>query len=270
MTNKRPHAGKVGHERDFLKLATELAGGGRRQTEVFYDFLEMAFCAVAKTAAPSIEKAEALEARYMAIASKRERPYLDGCAELLGLTALAIGGGDGGDFLGRVSGELGALNGAAGQFFTPFEVSKMMARMTFAGAGEIIAQRGFLTMEEPACGAGGMVLAAAEVLTDMGFDPRRQLFTVARDISGTAIKMAYLQCAFAGLPVVVIHGDTLRLTEQARYLTRPVYPFLSEHGDPFKEQRPAPAPAEPPPEAIAPRPVLRPVQPVPPAQMELF
>ena len=55
-----------------------------------------------------------------------------------------------------------------GQFFTPYDVSRMMAEMTFDTVDEIIAEQGFVTVQEPACGAGGMIIAAADVIDAQG------------------------------------------------------------------------------------------------------
>jgi hypothetical protein len=87
--------------------------------------------------------------------------------ELLAVTALAVQEG-GCDFLGQVVGDLGLITGHMGQFFTPYDVSRMIAEMTLDTVDEIIAEQGFVTVQEPACGAGGMVIAAADVLARRG------------------------------------------------------------------------------------------------------
>ena len=39
------------------------------------------------------------------------------------------------------------------------------------GAGPLIRDQGFITLNEPTAGAGAMILAAADVLERQGFDP---------------------------------------------------------------------------------------------------
>lgn len=233
---KHPHAGKTGAVRDFIELVDKMAGS-RRHAEIFEDFLELSFCAVAKKAMPAGAEADAIEARYMVIASKREGKYLEDVARLLAITAVAHADGQGGDFLGVVSGELGALNTYVGQFFTPYELSKTMAMMTLAGVGEFIDKNGFVTLQEPACGAGGMVLACADVLRSMNFDPSLQMYAVAVDVSATAVKMAYLQLALSGIPATIVHGNTLSLEERAAYRTPAFWPFVSANQEGFAAWR---------------------------------
>lgn len=229
---KHPYAGKRGPDRDFIKLVDELARY-RRHSEVFNDFLEMAYCAVAKTTyPPGHEAADALEERYMRVVKRNDEKYIRLMPELLGTFAVGIDS-VGGDFLGRISGEIGALHDGLGQFFTPFEVSKMMAIMTLDNdeTRAIVERQGFVTMCEPACGAGGMVLAAAEVLDEMGLDPSICLWVQATDVSDTAYKMAYLQLAACNIPADVIRGDSIRMESWEAAITPAKISFVLHHGE---------------------------------------
>ena len=126
---------------------------------------------------------------------------------LLGITALAVQDG-GCDFLGQVVGYLELINGHMGQFFTPYDVSRMIAEMTLDTVDEIIAGQGFVTVQEPACGAGGMIIAAADVLARKGFDIGTQLYVEAIDISPMCFRMSYLQASLRGIPATIRRGNT--------------------------------------------------------------
>lgn len=231
---KHPHAGKSGPDREFIKLVGDLARS-RNHREVFDDFLELSFCAIAKTTyPPRHERAEALEARYMETINRHEPDYIRAMPKLLGCAAGALASGEGGDFLGRVSGELGALNEHAGQFFTPFDMSKLMAEMVLGDVSETVERQGFVTIHEPACGAGGMILAAADVIAEQDLDPRRVMYVEAVDISHTAYKMTYLQLSLRGIPATVVHGDTLNLDKWDAQHTPALFPFIAEHGERFR------------------------------------
>lgn len=228
---KNPHAGRTGATHDFLKRVNTLASGGaHRHSEVFDDFLELAFCALAKTThAPDSPEATALEARYMRLVGAREPEYVRAMPELLALAEIGLQ--EPCDFLGVVSGELGALSSQAGQFFTPYEVSSLCARMTLdaehiSGA---IAEKGWVDINEPACGAGGMVLAAADVLAELGFDPATQMRVLAIDVSLTAFRMAYVQLALRGIPATVVHGNTISLESFAEEVTPAMLDFRKHH-----------------------------------------
>src|ERR1700722_5614095 len=146
----------------FIKRLTAL-DREKSPYDKFRDFCEMAFCACAKLTAPTPERAQELEDRYMQIVGTyRDKDTVRAYPELLALADTAIQQGC--DFLGSVATQMEVLNAQIGQFFTPYDVARMMAMMSLQDAGAIIEQNGFLTLQEPPSGAGGMVLAAADTL----------------------------------------------------------------------------------------------------------
>ena len=201
--------------------------------EKFRDFCEMSFCAYAKLTADA-DRAEALEKRYMQIVGTyRDKDAVRVYPELLAIAHGAIHAG--GDFLGSVAGEMGALSTHIGQFFTPYNVSKMVAQMTLLDAGALIRENGFITVQEPASGAGGMMLAVADVLKEQGFDPTLHMLVSATDISPLCYHMTFLQLTLRGIPASVTHGDTLRMERFSSAWTPPTIAFLEKHGRLFDE-----------------------------------
>lgn len=97
---------------------------------------------------------------------------------------------------------------ARGEFFTPPEISKIMARMLF-DADSIKAAGKPITLNEPACGSGGMVLAAAELFAPDSVDLLR---VTAQDINPVATDMAYINLTLWGIPARIMLGDTIRMT----------------------------------------------------------
>lgn len=130
-----------------------------------------------------------------------------------------------GDVLGDVFGSLELGNAAAGQFFTPFSVSSLMAQMTI-GDGvhvrQLIQEKGFVGLSEPACGAGGMVIAYAQALRKIGINYQHYLCVTAVDVDSRAAHMAFVQFALMHIPAVVIVGNTLTLEEREHWFT-PAY-----------------------------------------------
>jgi type I restriction-modification system DNA methylase subunit len=211
----------------------------------FLDFLELAFCAYAKPMAEP-EKADALEARYMQIVGTyRDKDAVRAYPELIAMIAKEVPHGD---FLGTVAAEIGALNARQGQFFTPYEVSRMMAEMTMGDHEASIEAKGYLTVQEPAVGSGGMILALADAMQRRGYDPSSQLFVSAIDVSATCYWMTYLQLTFSGIPAEVIHGNSLSLETFDSVWTHATVPFFGKHGDIFA----APTPKKPEPSIVAP------------------
>ena len=126
------------------------------------------------------------------------------------------------DLLGGVFHDLELHNKQRGQFFTPFEVSRMMASMIVgdeAGARRRIEQRGYLTACEPAVGAGAMVIALADVIRSMGINYQRHLHVTAIDIDPRAVHMAYVQFSLLHIPAVVVVGNALTLEEREHWFT---------------------------------------------------
>jgi type I restriction-modification system DNA methylase subunit len=114
------------------------------------------------------------------------------------------------DILGPVYMELGSSSGQKwnGEFYTPPSICKLMAGMTLQTV--VIPPDRPLELLEPACGAGGMVLSAAEMLIDQGYSPLNMQVTCI-DISRLACEMAYLNLTLWNIPATIIHGNTLSL-----------------------------------------------------------
>ena len=116
------------------------------------------------------------------------------------------------DLLTDIFEKLGISNKETGQFFTPFHISKLAVKLTGINEDEI-KQKGYITLHEPATGAGGMILAYANELKEKGFNPSKNLYVVACDIDILCTYMTYLQLAMYDIPAVVVNGDTLTLKE---------------------------------------------------------
>lgn len=195
--------------------------------EIFRDFCAMAHHAIAKTTCPDPERREALEADYMAIVGRYPGKDLKPMGRLLGRASLALGQG-GCDFLGLVAAEIGMLDARMGQFFTPYDISRMIAEITFHDAGRIIAEKGYVTVSEPAAGAAGMLIAVADVLEAKGHDISRRLWVDAVELSRSTAHMAFIQMSLRGIPGVVRHGNSLSLEVWSTDLTPAGRLFLDE------------------------------------------
>ena len=70
-------------------------------------------------------------------------------------------------------------------------------------------EKGYLSVSDPACGAGAMLIAFANVSREQGINFQQKVLFVAQDIDVTATRMCYLQLADLGCPAIVICGDSL-------------------------------------------------------------
>ncbi len=109
------------------------------------------------------------------------------------------------DILGEVYMESGCGSKITGQFFTPFHVSKMMARLSL---NDIDLSKP-ITLHEPSCGAGGAIIATAAGLKERGINYQRSMDVVAQDLDWKAVYMTYVQLSLLGIKAIVVQGDTL-------------------------------------------------------------
>ena len=77
------------------------------------------------------------------------------------------------DILGGLYMELGLSNSNNGQFFIPPAISELMAMLSFGDAIDKLDS--FITLSEPACGSGGMVLDFAKQVINKGHNPLNTL-----------------------------------------------------------------------------------------------
>ncbi|WP_227272049.1 N-6 DNA methylase [Roseobacter weihaiensis] len=219
--------------KEFVGLVNHI-DRSKHRGHVFTDFCEMAYCALSKQASPFEDQREKLEAQYEDVERRYEsREYVhEHFGKLLALASVGIAQG-GSDFLGVVAGELGALDGRLGQFFTPYTVSRLSAEMTFGDVSRQIEEQGFVTVQEPAAGAGGMLMAVADVIEDKGHNLQTSLWIEAVDLSITAYHMCYVQCAARGLAGKVLRANSISLEVFSAAYTPAAPTFVSKHGDPL-------------------------------------
>jgi type I restriction-modification system DNA methylase subunit len=183
---------------DFRKI---LEGLSRRHDtrRVFDAFTRLAACALA---------AQTREAEYLEEVKQWERADLDLFAEALGTLVNEMESKPFEDVLGGHYMEF-ALSSKSqqwnGEFHTPKHVCDLMAGIVL-GDMESMPTEGPITVCEPACGAGAMILSLGGACSP---EVRRRLWVTAIDISRTACDMAFINTTLWGIPTRIIHGNTL-------------------------------------------------------------
>ena len=117
------------------------------------------------------------------------------------------------DLLGSYYQEINskATRDGRGEFYTPPEISTLMAKISF-DAEKVIADGVPVTVLEPTCGSGGMILQIAKHLApkEEGAPSHVDLMRVtAIDIAPTSCDMAYINLTSWGIPSEIIHGNSL-------------------------------------------------------------
>lgn len=205
-----------------FKSDVEQISHAHRPYENFVNFLEAAYCAIAKRNCGDEKRAELLKQRYMRVVGKysREPEAMMRMSHVLGSLTMTIPNYPG-DFLGEAYMGAGFGNERAGQFFTPFAICSLMARINFDEdqLARIKAEGRPVTVSDPACGAGAQILAVADCLTEGGLDVAQYLLATLVDIDSICFQMSYLQMTLKGIPAICIHGNSLTLEECERAFT---------------------------------------------------
>lgn len=194
----------------------------QRIAETFQDFCR---CAAIALAQPFYNNAD-WEHEYLRIIRKYSSEQAKRLAKLLFIAVMALEENPKQDFLGEIFSQCGISSSYKGQFFTPYSVASMMAQISFSEHEKIIQKRGYISVCEPCCGSGVMIIALRNVMIERGYNPSTQMLVTCTDIDPLCCDMAYIQLTLLGLATNVIHGDTLSMTVHRSTLT-PIY-FLND------------------------------------------
>lgn len=206
-------------KQSFISLFNSIARHKHRYS-VFTDFVTMSAIALHN----AINKNQKLEDEYLEIVARYSREEVDKFCELLG-NFIILMEPEPADILGSLYMELEIGNLHNGQFFTPHELSLLLARMTYGDVLDDMEKldKPFISLSEPACGAGGMVLAFANEMLKKGINPAEKLYVQCIDIDRLAGFMCYLQLSLWHIPAEVIIGNTLTLEFREAYYTPSYY-----------------------------------------------
>jgi len=186
-------------QKEFIGLIENLSGSYSPH-QIFSDFCTMAAISLYQ---PFV-KDEDLEKEYLSIIKQYNKKDADVfpklfCCVIEGLEAKF------GDFLGECYMSLGISNKHQGQFFTPYTISKFMAMILDVPDKEKIG------VSDPACGAGGMIIAYAEMMKEQEINYQVKLEAQAVDIDKMCFHMTYIQLSLLGISAEVIWGNSLTL-----------------------------------------------------------
>jgi type I restriction-modification system DNA methylase subunit len=220
---------------DFRKLLGSIS----RQSDfrrTFDSFVRLAACCLA---------AQTREPEYLEEAKHCEKADLELLSQALGALVLEMESKPFEDVLGGYYMEF-ALSSKGqqwgGEFHTPKTVADLMARMTVGDLESLPPDRP-ITVCEPACGAGAMILSLGQACPP---EVRRRLRVTAIDINRTACDMTFINTTLWGIPTRVIHGNSLSseywsawsnihyIAPWLPYALRPQTPEAQEQGQPPK------------------------------------
>lgn len=206
------------HIQEFVSLFNSIAPQENRW-QVFSDFAHMAAAALYN----AIHRDPTVEADYL----RRVKRYSkEDAIRMSGLLAAVTNGLEFSptDFLGQLLMTLELGNQYLGQYFTPYSLSYTMARLNMADRLPELknGSREYITVCDPACGAGGMIVATAEAMLEAGYNPQKQMLAYCTDIDPLAAMLCYIQLTLMHIPAVVSIGNSLTM-EITREMATPAY-----------------------------------------------
>lgn len=195
------------HKTEFIKTIEGFARYHDNYTK-FRDFCFMAAVSIKN----ALQYSQKDEEQYLQTIKRYEAKDQLMFGKLLAITAEALTE-EYQDFLGTIFHELQLHSKDHGQFFTPYHISKACAKITIneSQTHKIIDEKGFVSLNEPTCGSGVMVIAACETLKELGINYQKYLYVTAQDIAEMPFYMTYIQLSLIGCPAEILLGNTLKL-----------------------------------------------------------
>lgn len=212
--------------KQFVALARSIKG--HKPFRVFDDWCEIMFCAIAAVTARTPERAAELMRQQEQASAKYTQQDIRAMEAMLGVAQAALSKG-GRDFLGEACGLMGALDGGVGQFFTPFEVSQMLVRMTAPDIAAIVRDQGHFRGADPAAGSGGLLVALADHCESVGVD-LRDVFVEGVELVPSTYHMLFVQLSLRGVAARAVCGNTLTQQVQQSAYTPAGVAFVNKHG----------------------------------------
>ena len=178
--------------------------------EVWSDFITLVAIALSN----SIDKvhSELREKEYLNIINKYTKQEQEKFPELFGHLIMAMERNKDQDFLGDMYMALELGNHWKGQFFTPYNICKMMARMHCGKLSDQIEKDGIISVCDCCCGAGAMLIAfanAAEADLKEKYNWQNHILFAAQDIDRVTGLMCYIQMSLIGCAGYVKIGNSL-------------------------------------------------------------
>lgn len=190
----------------IIGLIEEISGSYSGH-QVFVDWCAMT--AISISNACTLETSDEFKQRedvYSQIIGKYQRNDVEKFAEMIALLTLELEENPR-DVLGDIYMQGGFGSKSTGQFFTPYNLSRLCAALTVNESNR--AQDGKIQICEPSCGGGGMIIATAMELKSKGVNYQNELEVVAQDLDWNCVYMCYIQLSLLGISAVVVQGDTL-------------------------------------------------------------
>ena len=178
--------------------------------DIWRDFIIMFACAISN----SLDKShyDEREKRYLKIIKKYNKQEQNLFPELTAHTVMALEENPEQDFLGGIFMELNLGNGSNGQFFTPYHVCDLMAKITMTeSVVPEVNEKGYITICDSCCGAVATLIAgiheARRQLEKENLNYQNHVLVVGQDIDEIVALMCYIQLSLLGVAAYIKIGN---------------------------------------------------------------
>lgn len=203
---------KIDWERKFLKSFQKLTYV-HRSWDVWRDYIVLHACAISNVF--DKEHYECREKRYLDIIHRYNKEEQDIFPALAADTLMALNENQEQDFLGKIFMDLELGNHSNGQFFTPYHVCELMAEITMDDVVEKIEKQGYISINDPCCGAGATLIAGAHAIRkrlekcEHPLNFRNHVLMVGQDVDEIVALMCYIQLSLLGLTGFIKVGNSI-------------------------------------------------------------
>lgn len=193
---------------EFVKTFSGLCNS-KMSWEVWADFITLSAIAISNAFDQQGPTHDVREQEYLKTIQRYNKAEQQIMPRLLAMTVEALDDDPDQDFFGTLFMGLNLGDHWKGQFFTPYDICRMIAEIQLCSIEAHIKEKGWGGIHDPCCGAGALLIAARNVMVREKLSPTSALY-VAQDIDRTAALMCYIQMSLLGCAGYVVVADSLR------------------------------------------------------------
>lgn len=203
---------KIDWEDKFLKSFQKLTYR-HRAWDVWRDYILLHACSISNVL--DKENYDQREKRYLKIIHQYSKEEQAIFPELAAYTTMALNQNQEQDFLGKMFMRLNLGNRSAGQFFTPYHVCELMAEITMDNVEEEVKHKGYVSVNDPCCGAGATLIAGVQAIRkklekcDPPMNYQNHVLVIAQDIDKIVALMCYVQLSLLGVAGYIKVGNSI-------------------------------------------------------------